>query len=107
MAYTKGPKLVTALMVGASYAKALAMALDVPAVGVHHMEAHLLAAMLSPEPTFPFVALLISGGHTNEYKEKLTAIDLGATLDDAIGEAFDKTAKLWVCLIQVGLVWKS
>jgi N6-L-threonylcarbamoyladenine synthase len=97
IAYTKGPGLVTALMVGASYAKALAMALDVPAIGVHHMEAHLLAAMLSSEPpTFPFVALLISGGHTQLMAvEKFGSYQLlGATLDDAIGEAFDKTAKL-------------
>jgi N6-L-threonylcarbamoyladenine synthase len=97
IAYTKGPGLVTALMVGASYAKSLAFALGVPAIGVHHMEAHLLAAMLSDNPpAFPFVALLISGGHT-----QLMAVEdfgkyklLGATLDDAIGEAFDKSAKL-------------
>lgn len=97
IAYTKGPGLVTALMVGASYAKSLAFSLGVPAIGVHHMEAHLLAAMLADEPPeFPFVALLISGGHT-----QLMAVEafgkyqmLGQTLDDAIGEAFDKTAKL-------------
>ena len=97
VAYTKGPGLVTALLVGASYAKSLAFALNVPAIGVHHMEAHLLAAMLADNPPqFPFVALLISGGHT-----QLMAVAglgqyqlLGATLDDAIGEAFDKSAKL-------------
>jgi len=97
VAYTKGPGLVTALMVGASYAKSLAFSLGVPAVGVHHMEAHLLAAMLADNPPqFPFVALLISGGHT-----QLMAVEsfgkyklLGATLDDAIGEAFDKSAKI-------------
>ena len=97
VAYTRGPGLVTALMVGASYAKALAFALNVQAIGVHHMEAHLLASQLGEQPpNFPFVAVLISGGHT-----QLMAVDalgdyqiLGATLDDAIGEAFDKTAKL-------------
>jgi N6-L-threonylcarbamoyladenine synthase len=97
VAYTKGPGLVTALLVGASYAKSLAFALNKPAIGVHHMEAHLLAAMLADNPAqFPFVALLISGGHT-----QLMAVAglghyqlLGATLDDAIGEAFDKSAKL-------------
>ncbi|MDH5736100.1 MAG: tRNA (adenosine(37)-N6)-threonylcarbamoyltransferase complex transferase subunit TsaD, partial [Gammaproteobacteria bacterium] len=86
-----------ALMVGASAARAMAMALDVPALGVHHMEGHLLAPMLeSPSPQFPFIALLVSGGHTllaevqgvGQYKI------LGESLDDAAGEAFDKTAKL-------------
>ena len=97
VAYTKGPGLVTALMVGASYGKALAFSLGVPAVGVHHMEAHLLAAMLSDNPPdFPFVALLISGGHTQLMSVKAFGEYelLGATLDDAIGEAFDKSAKL-------------
>jgi N6-L-threonylcarbamoyladenine synthase len=101
VAYTAGPGLVGALLVGAGVARALAWALDVPAVGVHHMEGHLLAPLLEddrvrgrPEP--PFVALLVSGGHT-----QLVAVDaigryrlLGETLDDAAGEAFDKTAKL-------------
>jgi N6-L-threonylcarbamoyladenine synthase len=84
-------------MVGASIGRSLAWSLDVPALGVHHMEGHLLAPMLeSPAPEFPFVALLVSGGHT-----MLVQVDgvgryriLGDTLDDAVGEAFDKTAKL-------------
>ncbi|HEY0661326.1 MAG TPA: tRNA (adenosine(37)-N6)-threonylcarbamoyltransferase complex transferase subunit TsaD [Lysobacter sp.] len=101
VAYTAGPGLVGALLVGAGVARALAWALDVPAVGVHHMEGHLLAPLLEddpqrgrPEP--PFVALLVSGGHT-----QLVAVEaigcyrmLGETLDDAAGEAFDKTAKM-------------
>ena len=97
VAYTAGPGLVGALLVGASAARAMAWALGVPAIGVHHMEGHLLAPLLEenpPEP--PFVALLVSGGHSmlvqvkgiGEYKI------LGDTLDDAAGEAFDKTAKL-------------
>jgi len=97
VAYTAGPGLVGALLVGAGVARSLAWALEVPAVGVHHMEGHLLAPLMEvdpPEP--PFVALLVSGGHT-----QLVAVDrigqyrlLGETLDDAAGEAFDKTAKL-------------
>ncbi|MGY1426296.1 tRNA (adenosine(37)-N6)-threonylcarbamoyltransferase complex transferase subunit TsaD [Lysobacter sp. A289] len=100
VAYTAGPGLVGALLVGAGVARALAWALDKPAVAIHHMEGHLLAPLLEddprgrPEP--PFVALLVSGGHT-----QLVAVDaigsyrlLGQTLDDAAGEAFDKTAKL-------------
>ncbi|EIK51821.1 UGMP family protein [Stutzerimonas stutzeri TS44] len=97
VAYTAGPGLVGALLVGASCAQALALAWGVPAVGVHHMEGHLLAPMLEqPAPAFPFVALLVSGGHT-----QLVRVDgigryelLGESLDDAAGEAFDKTAKL-------------
>ncbi|MCC6075026.1 tRNA (adenosine(37)-N6)-threonylcarbamoyltransferase complex transferase subunit TsaD [Pseudomonas sp. GCM10022188] len=97
VAYTAGPGLVGALLVGASCAQALALAWDVPAVGVHHMEGHLLAPMLEETPPqFPFVALLVSGGHT-----QLVRVDgigqyqlLGESLDDAAGEAFDKTAKL-------------
>ncbi|QOW21813.1 tRNA (adenosine(37)-N6)-threonylcarbamoyltransferase complex transferase subunit TsaD [Novilysobacter avium] len=100
VAYTAGPGLVGALLVGAGVARSLAWALDKPAIAVHHMEGHLLAPLLEddplgrPEP--PFVALLVSGGHT-----QLIAVDaigsyrlLGETLDDAAGEAFDKTAKL-------------
>lgn len=102
VAYTAGPGLVGALLVGAGVARALAWGLDLPAIGVHHMEGHLLAPLMEdpdpvhgrPEP--PFVALLVSGGHT-----QLVAVDaigsyrlLGETLDDAAGEAFDKTAKL-------------
>lgn len=97
VAFTSGPGLVGALMVGASTARALAMTLGVPAVAVHHMEGHLLAPMLEDSaPEFPFIALLVSGGHTllaevrgvGEYRI------LGESLDDAAGEAFDKTAKL-------------
>lgn len=97
VAYTAGPGLVGALLVGAGVARSLAWALDVPAVGVHHMEGHLLAPLMEEDPPEPpFVALLVSGGHT-----QLVAVDrigqyrlLGETLDDAAGEAFDKTAKL-------------
>ncbi len=97
IAYTRGPGLIGALMVGASVAKSLSMAWQKPAIGVHHMEAHLMAALLSdPKPDYPFVALLVSGGHT-----MLMAVEefgryrlLGESLDDAVGEAFDKTAKL-------------
>jgi N6-L-threonylcarbamoyladenine synthase len=97
VAYTAGPGLVGALLVGVALGRALAWALGVPAVAVHHMEGHLLAPMLEEDPPdFPFVALLVSGGHT-----QLVRVDgigrydlLGDTLDDAAGEAFDKTAKL-------------
>ena len=97
VAYTAGPGLVGALLVGAGVARSLAWALDRPAIAVHHMEGHLLAPLLeAPDLAPPFVALLVSGGHT-----QLVAVDaigayrlLGETLDDAAGEAFDKTAKL-------------
>lgn len=102
VAYTAGPGLVGALLVGAGVGRALAWALDVPAIGVHHMEGHLLAPLIEDgdpvhgRPAPPFVALLVSGGHT-----QLVAVEaigryrlLGETLDDAAGEAFDKTAKL-------------
>ncbi len=97
VAYTAGPGLVGALLVGAGVALSLAWALDVPAVAVHHMEGHLLAPLMEDDPpAAPFVALLVSGGHT-----QLVAVDaigsyrlLGETLDDAAGEAFDKTAKM-------------
>lgn len=97
IAYTSGPGLVGALMVGASVGRALAFAWDVPAIGVHHMEGHLLAPMLEDKPpAFPFVALLVSGGHTQLVM--VSAIGqyqlLGESLDDAAGEAFDKTAKM-------------
>lgn len=97
VAYTAGPGLIGALMVGASTARALALGWSVPSVGVHHMEGHLLAPMLEEDrPDYPFVALLVSGGHTllvdvaaaGEYRI------LGESLDDAAGEAFDKTAKM-------------
>ncbi|GHA13472.1 tRNA N6-adenosine threonylcarbamoyltransferase [Arenicella chitinivorans] len=97
VAYTCGPGLAGALLAGSAVAKGLAYAWNVPTIGVHHMEGHLLAPMLEERvPAFPFVALLVSGGHTllahvkgiGEYRI------LGQTLDDAVGEAFDKTAKL-------------
>lgn len=97
VAYTAGPGLVGALLVGAGVGRALAWALDLPALGVHHMEGHLLAPLMEDDPPqAPFVALLVSGGHT-----QLVAVEqigryrlLGQTLDDAAGEAFDKTAKM-------------
>ena len=97
VAYTAGPGLLGALLVGAGVARSLAWALDVPAIGVHHMEGHLLAPMLETDAIEPpFVALLVSGGHTLlvgvEALGRYTV--LGETLDDAAGEAFDKTAKL-------------
>ncbi|EKT58162.1 tRNA (adenosine(37)-N6)-threonylcarbamoyltransferase complex transferase subunit TsaD [Providencia burhodogranariea] len=97
VAYTAGPGLVGALMVGATVGRSLAFAWGVPAVAVHHMEGHLLAPMLEEKsPEFPFVALLVSGGHTQLIS--VTAIGeyqlLGESIDDAAGEAFDKTAKL-------------
>ena len=97
IAYTKGPGLIGALLAGTSVARSLAYALNIPAIGVHHMEGHLLAPMLEDnQPDFPFICLLVSGGHSmivrvdgiGQYKV------LGDTLDDAAGEAFDKTAKL-------------
>lgn len=97
IAYTAGPGLIGALMVGGAVAHALGFALDIPVLGVHHMEGHLLAPMLEDNPpAFPFVALLVSGGHT-----QLVRVDgigeyqmLGESVDDAAGEAFDKTAKM-------------
>ncbi len=97
VAYTAGPGLIGALLVGAAFGRSLAWSWDVPAVAVHHLEGHLLAAMLEdPAPSYPFVALLVSGGHT--LLVRVNAMGdyqiLGDTLDDAVGEAFDKTAKL-------------
>lgn len=97
VAYTAGPGLVGALLVGASFAQAFAWSRGLPAVAIHHLEGHLLSPLMAdPAPDFPFVALLVSGGHT-----QLMRVDgvaqyqlLGETLDDAAGEAFDKTAKL-------------
>ncbi len=97
VAYTQGPGLVGALLTGAALARSLAWSWDVPALGVHHMEGHLLVPMLEdPAPEFPFISLLVSGGHT-----QLIQVDglgkyqiLGESVDDAAGEAFDKTAKL-------------
>lgn len=97
VAYTAGPGLIGALLVGATIGRSLAYGWQIPAVGVHHMEGHLLAPMLEPQqPEFPFIALLVSGGHTQLVA--VTAIGqyelLGESIDDAAGEAFDKTAKL-------------
>ena len=97
IAYTAGPGLAGALLVGSSVAQSLAWGLDIPAIGVHHMEGHLLAPLLaSSKLDFPFVALLVSGGHT--MLVEVTAIGqykiMGESLDDAVGEAFDKTAKI-------------
>ncbi|MDM8546260.1 tRNA (adenosine(37)-N6)-threonylcarbamoyltransferase complex transferase subunit TsaD [Candidatus Venteria ishoeyi] len=97
IAYTEGPGLIGALLVGVATGRALAWTLGIPAVGVHHMEGHLLAPMLEDNPPqFPFLALLVSGGHT-----QLIAVEsighyqlLGESIDDAAGEAFDKTAKM-------------
>ena len=97
IAYTAGPGLIGALMVGASTGRAMALALGIPSIGVHHMEGHLLAPMLEdPAPEFSFVALLVSGGHTllAEVKGVGQYELLGESLDDAAGEAFDKTAKM-------------
>ena len=97
IAYTYAPGLVGALMVGAAFAKGLAYAWNIPTIPVHHMEGHLLAPFLEDEkPNFPFVALLVSGGHTQliDVKGIGDYTLLGETMDDAAGEAFDKTAKL-------------
>ncbi|MCV2883345.1 tRNA (adenosine(37)-N6)-threonylcarbamoyltransferase complex transferase subunit TsaD [Aestuariibacter sp. AA17] len=97
IAFTQGPGLVGALLVGSSVARSLAFAWNKPAIGVHHMEGHLLAPMLDdPKPAFPFVALLVSGGHSMMVKvEGIGEYEvLGESVDDAAGEAFDKTAKL-------------
>ena len=97
IAYTAGPGLMGALMVGGALGTALGFALEIPVIGVHHMEGHLLAPMLEEKPPqFPFVALLVSGGHTQLVS--VTGIGeyelMGESIDDAAGEAFDKTAKL-------------
>jgi N6-L-threonylcarbamoyladenine synthase len=97
IAYTRGPGLMGALLVGSALGRSLALSLGIPAIGVHHMEGHLLAPMLeTPSPEFPFVALLVSGGHTQLMS--VTGVGqyelLGQSLDDAVGEAFDKTAQL-------------
>jgi N6-L-threonylcarbamoyladenine synthase len=97
IAYTAGPGLIGALMVGASIGASLAWSLGIPAIAVHHMEAHLLAPLLgNPRPELPFVALLVSGGHTQLVRvDSIGRYDiLGESIDDAAGEAFDKTAKM-------------
>jgi len=97
VAFTQGPGLLGALLVGASFAKSFAMAMDIPLIGVNHMQAHILAHFIDdPQPDFPFMCLTVSGGHTQIVlvKNYLDMEILGETLDDAVGEAFDKTAKL-------------
>lgn len=99
IAYTAGPGLLGALLCGASIAQSLAFSLSIPSIRIHHMEGHLLAALLDEDslsPQFPFIALLVSGGHTMLILVKALGDYqvLGSTLDDAVGEAFDKTAKL-------------
>ena len=97
VAFTQGPGLLGALLVGVSFAKGLALARNIPLIGVNHMQAHILAHFIEdPKPEFPFICLTVSGGHTqivlvNDY---LNMEILGETLDDAVGEAFDKSAKL-------------
>ncbi len=97
IAFTKGPGLIGALMVGGSFAKSMAQALQIPLIGIHHMQAHVLAHFIDePKPTFPFLCLTVSGGHTqivkmNHYFEGEL---IGKTMDDAAGEAFDKAAKI-------------
>ncbi len=97
VAYTKGPGLLGALLVGASFAKSMAYALDIPLIGVHHMKAHILAHFIEePRPAFPFLCLTVSGGHTQivRVNSPLEMEVIGTTKDDAVGEAFDKTAKM-------------
>ena len=97
IAYTRGPGLLGALLVGSSFAKAMAASLDIPIIPVHHMKAHVLSHFIDePKPPYPFLCLTVSGGHTQILKVK-SPFDmevLGQTLDDAVGEAFDKAAKL-------------
>ncbi|MTI22389.1 tRNA (adenosine(37)-N6)-threonylcarbamoyltransferase complex transferase subunit TsaD, partial [Fulvivirga sp. RKSG066] len=97
VAFTQGPGLLGALLVGASYAKGLALGLDIPLIGVNHMQAHILAHFIDdPKPNFPFLCLTVSGGHTQIVivKDYLDMEIIGETQDDAVGEAFDKSAKL-------------
>ncbi|MAD97229.1 MAG: tRNA (adenosine(37)-N6)-threonylcarbamoyltransferase complex transferase subunit TsaD [Flavobacteriaceae bacterium] len=100
VAYTKGPGLMGSLLVGTSFAKSMALALDIPLLAVNHMQAHIMAHFIKDEnqiaPSFPFLCLTISGGHTQIVKitEDLTFEVLGETIDDAVGEAYDKSAKL-------------
>lgn len=97
VAFTRGPGLLGALLVGSSFARAMAMALQVPLIGVDHMQAHILAHFIGdPRPSFPFLCLTVSGGHTQIVKvnDYLDMEILGETQDDAVGEAFDKSAKL-------------
>ncbi|MFN3640263.1 MAG: tRNA (adenosine(37)-N6)-threonylcarbamoyltransferase complex transferase subunit TsaD, partial [Flavobacterium sp.] len=100
IAYTQGPGLMGSLLVGSSFAKSLAMSLEIPLISVHHMQAHLLAHFIEEEgfdiPEFPFLGLTISGGHTQIVKitDYFSMEIIGETTDDAVGEAFDKTAKI-------------
>lgn len=97
IAFTKGPGLIGSLMVGSSFAKSLAYSLGIPLIGIHHMEAHVLAHFIpEPKPEFPFLCLTVSGGHTQIVKitNYFESEILGKTIDDAAGEAFDKSAKL-------------
>ena len=97
IAFTNSPGLIGALLVGTGFAKSLALSLDIPLIAVHHMQAHVLSNLIAdPQPEFPFLCLTVSGGHTQIVlcKDALTMEILGETLDDAAGEAFDKTAKL-------------
>ena len=97
IAFTQSPGLIGSLLVGAQFAKSLALALDIPLLAVHHMQAHVLATLIPAErPTFPFLCLTVSGGHTQIVlcQSPLQMEVIGETLDDAAGEAFDKSAKL-------------
>jgi N6-L-threonylcarbamoyladenine synthase len=97
IAFTRGPGLLGSLLVGTSFAKALAMGLNIPLIDVHHMQAHVLAHFIDePKPNFPFLCLTVSGGHTQIVfvRSALEMEVIGETQDDAVGEAFDKTAKL-------------
>ena len=97
IAFTSSPGLIGALLVGTGFAKSLALSLDIPLIAVHHMQAHVLSNLIAdPQPKFPFLCLTVSGGHTQIVlcKDALHMEILGETLDDAAGEAFDKTAKL-------------
>jgi len=97
IAFTQSPGLIGALLVGSSFAKSLALSLNIPVIGVHHMQAHVISNLIeSPQPAFPFLCLTVSGGHTQIVlcKDPLTMEVLGETIDDAAGEAFDKAAKM-------------
>jgi N6-L-threonylcarbamoyladenine synthase len=96
VAVTKGPGLVGALLVGISYAKALAYGLNIPLAGINHLEGHLAAAMIENEVTYPHIGMVVSGGHTSLYRitSPSAVVQIGQTLDDAAGEAYDKVAKL-------------
>ncbi len=109
-AYTRGPGLAGALLVGAGAACAMAAALGKPVIGVHHLEGHLLSPFLSADPPeFPFVALLVSGGHTQLMRvDRVGSYELlGESIDDAAGEAFDKSAKLMGLPYPGGRIWQN